>query len=385
MRSEEALVQPELLEWARKTMGMTVDAAAARLNVEPTLLRAWETGHRRPTIVQLRNIADLYKRPPALFYLSAPPEEPEPLQDFRSHREASSGRSPELIYAIRSAQERREIALELLDESPSPIEIQASMLEDPADVAARVRSFLSVSVEEQFSWGLPKALSCWKKAVEAKDIFVFETRKVSPTEARGFSISADVFPAVVLNGKDTPTGRLFTLMHELAHLVLRAGGLCDTIGEEERQTAITIEQFCNRVAGAVLMPKSAVERQPEARGKSVRSSWSDHEIRRLAAKFGVSREAMVLRLVELSLASWSFYYAKRKEYELQYQAAQSDDEDKPGAPIPQSVLARKYNGSLYTRVILSSYHRGSITLSEAAGHLHIRPKHFDALEAEVFR
>jgi Zn-dependent peptidase ImmA (M78 family) len=131
------------------------------------------------------------------------------------------------------------------------------------------------------------------------------------------------------------------------------------------------------------MPSANVRLQPETRGKSPRSSWSDQEIKRIAARFGVSREAMLLRLVELSLTSLSFYRAKRKEYAIQYQIPPDDDE-KTGAP-PQHILAKKYNGTLYTRIVLSSLHRGGITLIEASGHLNLRPKHIEALEFEVFR
>lgn len=386
MKSEEALIQPVLLEWARKSMGMSVDAAASRLSVDAKRLRSWELGNSRPTILQLRHIADVYKRPPGLFFLDAPPEEPETIQDYRSSQEASLGQSPELIYAIRSVRERRDVALDLLgdvDAIPKPLPVTASTSEHVTVVAERIRQFLNISAEDQFEWGATKALAGWKSAIEHRDILVFETRKVAPTEARGFSIGDEPLPAIVLNGKDTPTGRTFTLLHELAHILLRAGGLCDTIAGEETIGGNSVERYCNEVAASVLMPSADVRCQPETRGKSPRSTWTEQEIKRISARFGVSREAMLLRLVELSLTSLAFYRAKRKEYAAQYQIP-PDENEKSGAP-PQHILAKKYNGTLYTRIVLSSFHRGGITLIEAAGHLNVRPKHIDALELEVFR
>jgi hypothetical protein len=108
--------------------------------------------------------------------------------------------------------------LELLgeiDAVPKPLPVQASTGEDVEVVAERIRQFLDVSAEDQIEWGAQRALAGWKGAIERRDILVFETRKVLPTEARGFSIGDEPLPAIVLNGKDAPTGRTFTLLHEL--------------------------------------------------------------------------------------------------------------------------------------------------------------------------
>lgn len=278
-----------------------------------------KSGRCSAASIQLRNIADVYKRPPALFYLSSPPSEPETIQDFRSYAaESRSGMSSELVYAIRNARERRDAAMELMGEAgsaPTSSLLKVSSKDDPEHIGKQLRLFLGVSLEDQLSWGIQRGLSGWKTAVENRDILVFETRKVLPTEARGFSISEDTFPVIVLNGKDTPTGRTFTLLHEMAHLSLRTGGICDTSGDDERSATDNAEQFCNRIAAATLMPRAGVEQQAEVRSKAQRpSTWADLELKRLANRFGVSREAMLLRLVDIGRATISFYRAKKSAF-----------------------------------------------------------------------
>src|SRR4051794_33466012 len=90
-RTVEALIEPALLVWARRSSGVDIDTAAKRAGVEPARLESWEAGHTRPTIAQLRKLANLYKRPLAIFYLSEPPTDYLPLRDYRRLPDAEVG------------------------------------------------------------------------------------------------------------------------------------------------------------------------------------------------------------------------------------------------------------------------------------------------------
>jgi transcriptional regulator with XRE-family HTH domain len=57
----EALVKPELLRWGRETAGLTIEAAAKKITVTPERLLSWENGDARPSIPQLRKMADVYR------------------------------------------------------------------------------------------------------------------------------------------------------------------------------------------------------------------------------------------------------------------------------------------------------------------------------------
>ena len=65
-------------------------------------------------------------------------------------------------------------------------------------------------------------------------------------EMRGLCIFHDKIPIIILNGKDTPNGRIFSLFHELTHLLLAESAIC---GDD-------VEIFCNSVAGEFLVPES---------------------------------------------------------------------------------------------------------------------------------
>src|ERR1700722_2151491 len=82
-RSTEALVEPDILRWARVTAGLSVDEAARSLHTRPENVQAWEEGEERPSMAQLRRMATSYRRLLSDFYLpKAPDEDPLP-HDFR--------------------------------------------------------------------------------------------------------------------------------------------------------------------------------------------------------------------------------------------------------------------------------------------------------------
>ena len=57
---------------------------------------------------------------------------------------------------------------------------------------------------------------------------------------------------------DANAGRVFTLLHEFTHLLLRQGGVCDLVQTAENTPDSRLEAFCNAVAGAALVPVRAL-------------------------------------------------------------------------------------------------------------------------------
>ena len=79
----EALINPQILVWARESAGFYIEEAAKKIPVETDKLRSCETGIDRLTISQLRKLCNVYKRPLAFFYLPNPPQQETIPKDFR--------------------------------------------------------------------------------------------------------------------------------------------------------------------------------------------------------------------------------------------------------------------------------------------------------------
>lgn len=72
-RGTEALVEPDILKWARSSAGLSVDEAAHSLQTKPEKVDAWESGAESPSMPQLRKMAATYRRLLSDFYLPEPP------------------------------------------------------------------------------------------------------------------------------------------------------------------------------------------------------------------------------------------------------------------------------------------------------------------------
>jgi transcriptional regulator with XRE-family HTH domain len=82
MTRTEADITPEVLAWARVSLGLKQEDAAKRLKVPKDRIDGWERGVGRPSIPQAEKLAALYKRPLAVFYMPVPPNDAR--EDVRS-------------------------------------------------------------------------------------------------------------------------------------------------------------------------------------------------------------------------------------------------------------------------------------------------------------
>lgn len=283
-----ALVTPSVLVWARQEAGLDLDLAAHKLSVKPERLAQWEAGEELPTIRQLLELGRVYRRNPAVFYLPTPPAEAPPVHDFR--RVAGADARPlsnELRYEIRLAFTRRDILLDLMGTNFPPARLlRVPDLEAyPERAAGAIRDHLGITIADQRGWRNPDvALRKWREALELSGVLVFQTTRIDVGEMRGFSIWHERLPVVLINGADAPSGRCFSALHELCHLILRDGGLC-LPGEEAG--ADHHEVTCNRIAGATLVPAAALVADQVVAANTGTQTWTDEQLRTLARTYSV--------------------------------------------------------------------------------------------------
>ena len=223
----KALITPAVLTWARETAGLVLQDAADRLKIDHEVLAAWELSddEAAPSIPQLRKLAALYRRPLALFYLPKPPQRFQVVRDLRRlPRRGQRSYSSNLLFEMRSAWQRREIMLDLLqdlDEKARAFRAKASLNEDPEVVGTRLRDHLDVTSKDQAVWRDREgrdAFNGWRARMEGLDVLVFQATDIDTEEACGFAISREELPVVVVNRKDAVTRRTFSLLHEFAAL-----------------------------------------------------------------------------------------------------------------------------------------------------------------------
>ena len=373
-----------MLSWARTSAGLSEADVAHRLKIDESRLAAWESGADAPTVKQLQRLAAIYKRPVSVLYLSEPPHDFMALRDFR--RLPGSGIhqfSPDVLYQMRRAQERREAAIDLfkeLGDEPPRFTVEASMEEEPESIGLRIRELLNVTPDLRAAWsGAYDAFNFWRAAVERNGVLVFQASDIALDEMRGFSISEQPLPTIVTNMKDTPNGRTFTLIHELSHLMLRRGGVCDLDEHDRAPEDRAIEVFCNAVAGAALVPQDQFLAEPIVLSHTRQQPWLDEDLVALSQHYRVSREVVLRRLLQLSRISLSFYREKRQQFIDEYAGRPRSE---GFAPPHTKALATV--GRTFARLVLQNYHQEKLSLNAVSDYLGVRLKHLPKIEASVW-
>jgi Zn-dependent peptidase ImmA (M78 family) len=389
----KAQVKPALLVWGRETAGYGPEEAAKKLNVTIERLLAWERGENPPTIAQLRNMARIYRRPLSVFYLQEVPTTFMAMHDFRRLPGGGPRRySPGLTLEVRAAQQRRELALELLEdlgEEPLPFTFTATLEDDPEATGERIREVLDVTYNVQRQWRDPRiAFNNWRMRIEALDALVFQMTRVEADEVSGLALAEELLPVIAVNRKTSFTRRTFSLLHEFTHLMLRLSGVSDLDVDAERPPEDQrVEVFCNRVAAAALMPQGQVLSEPRIQAhRRDRDVWNDDDISDLATIYSVSREALLRRLLTFGLTTQQFYRTKRAQYNEEFLAQQRRQRERQKGQDfrrnpPRDAISTI--GKPFVRLVLDNYYQDRITLRDVSSYLGVRVKHFPRIEQAI--
>lgn len=390
-----ANIKPQILIWARESSGFTQEEVSTSIKQSLEVVIAWENGSAAPSIPQLRDLANLYKRPLSVFYLQEVPTGFMVISDFRrASPDAPRHFSPELTQEIRIANQRRMLAIEMLaDIGAEPLQelgFKISMQQSPEDAGLKMREYFGISLTEQpyrSDTTGRSGLRLWREQIESAGVLVFQTIRIASEEASGFALAYAEMPVIVINRKDAPVRRLFSLLHELAHLGLRRSGVSELDVDSQRPPEDKyLEVFCNQVAASALMPEAIFRSDATITEHGNAEVWDDAEIGSIAGKFGVSKETAVRRLLTLGITSNKFYLTKRDQYRAEYKAIKELDaysrvKKEMKRNMPQEALSNY--GKRFLQIVFQNYYQDRLTLSEVSGYLGLRTAHVAALEHKL--
>ncbi len=354
------------------------------LKKDPELIQSWEEGTAAPTYVQLETLAyRVYKRPLALFFFPEAPDEPDPERSFRTLPEAEIEElAADTRYQIRQARAKQLALLELAGgKNPAPRQLirdLAASAPSRAATAERVRQYLGIDLGAQKAWkNTVQALKAWRASVEASGVFVFKDSFKQKTVS-GFSLYHEEVPLVVINNSTAFSRQIFTLFHELAHLLVRTGGVTKEdegyihlLGGEARR----IEVFCNRFAGEFLVPEADLRLAIRRFGRD------DEAVAQIAGLYKVSREMVLRRMFDMGLVRQQEYRRKAAQWTAEYQASAAQRE---GGGNYYATHA-SYLSEKYAQLAFGNYYRGAISLEQLASYLNVSAKSIPGLEQFVLQ
>jgi Zn-dependent peptidase ImmA (M78 family) len=307
-------VQPGVLTWARARSGVPDDDWGRRF----PKFEAWLAGETAPTLKQLEDFARKTHTPVGFLFLEEPPVETVPIPDFRTIGDRPVGADEvvsadllDVIYACERRQEWYRDNQILEGEPPLAFVGVASTSDAVDDVAVQMRGVLDWTAQNRATCrGSDGALTWLREHAEAAGVLVMISgivgsnthRTLDPQEFRGFALADQYAALVFVNGADSKSAQVFTLVHELAHLWLGETALSDLDPRSVR--ANDIERWCNQVAAEVLVP------MVEFRGRLDSNAQLRAQLRPLAEQFRVSPQVILGRLREAGALTWEQYLAE---------------------------------------------------------------------------
>ncbi|MCF6354105.1 MAG: ImmA/IrrE family metallo-endopeptidase [Candidatus Polarisedimenticolaceae bacterium] len=370
---EKIALNPSRLQWCMESSEIELADLSASVSIAMATLEQAMASQAVLSVNQLEKLANFFKRS-LLFFL-----EPSEVQEqkiyspqFRTINNQKPIHSPKLRALIERIEKQRQIYLGLLDD-----------LDEPAkrdwlpDFVLNTDNIKQASEQVRQWLGLPDTVDFddLRQAVEGKGIMVFVSNgyngqwQIDKNEpVRGFSLFYDVLPIIAIKKQISKGAQAFTLMHELAHLLLHKESAIDD--DEDFYNYQGKEKDANEFAGNLLMPDAFLSQIDVDKLLNLNVIEYDQNLADFKSSWCVSVEAILVRLLKSGQITEQHYqgYKQLKNRQREIERTKKSD----AKPIPRSYRHREpvnMFGRPFVYAVFDSLHDQKITLAKASTYL----------------
>jgi Zn-dependent peptidase ImmA (M78 family) len=264
-----------------------------------------------PTMKQAEEIAEILHIPFLSLYLK-----PEQISDdFLENGTRYSKRTLSItadddsliniaINDLRMARNLYKILAEETDTKVPPFNIFFNSSLSVKEFAKAIKTAFEIGETDNFKFPSPRQFYLYlRKKIEQKSIFVNGFFKVDVNILRGIALYDPNLPIIGINAKDSSRAKLFTLIHELTHILQKNSAVCNDFFNSN----LNEEVFCNAVAGEFLVPSESLLTNLEP----IKKLELEPKIKLLSKKFNVSQEVIARRLLNLKIIGSTCFHFYR--------------------------------------------------------------------------
>ena len=239
------------------------------------------------------------------------------------------------------------------------------------ELAQQARVYLNINIDMQAGWKTAaEALENWRDCIEESGIFVFK-EAFQDDSVDAFCLVHDEFPVIYLNNSRTPVRQIFSLFHELGHLLLGENDITHGISRKGGK----VEMFCDQFAADFLVPSDDLKIRLNF------SVYNDDAIKELAHYYKVSRPVILLKLVDRGILTQENYWQKIDQWAEDYKRYIGK---KAGGTTPSGGsyynTRATYLGYRFMDLAFGKYRQGHCSIEQLAEHLNVKVKHLPQLE-----
>lgn len=366
-------VEPSVVRRIHEMSGWKAGEVAKKIGVPARAVSEIEAGRKRPTMAQLRKMADAFDYPVLALMLDKPPRQKPLPKDLREGSGRSGVFDKKTILAVRETRSLQSIGSEMSKNLGRPVDPKikkASLSDDPAAAAAKYRGVLGLDERTQKSGDAYALFRYLRAKIEERNILVFKFA-MPMDDARGFALSDRMPAVVVVNSSDSAEGRLFTLIHEFGHILL--GDTSIDLPEAGRAQHRR-EWWCNDFASSFLLPTPVAEELFSAQ----ENPTGTKTLELLSKTYKVSKATLLFRMLDLGFIS-------RPECQrvlARPRRAQNAESTRRGhQPWEQKVVSEM--GKPILSLVGDNLDAGFITYADALGYLSLKSKTFDKVMLKI--
>lgn len=375
-------VNGKIIQWAREYYNMSSEEAAQKIGVDLEKYKDWEAGTDYPTYAKLKKISDVFHKPSALFFFPIPPKIASPKGDLRTLPDAVVNRlSRNVILQLEKAKVYQLSLIELYGERDS-IFMHRDEFPDSVDALCEFfRKKLEFPVAAQKARKSTKVVfEIYREKFYDIGIYVFKD-SFRDNAISGLCVKDNRFPVIVINNSMSFARQIFTLFHELYHLISDTSGaeiIRDDFYSMLAENQSTIEHNCDSFANNFLVPLDDFRQELE------KAPVDEKRIEDLAQLYSVSREAIMYKLLTLGKITSSDYSQLKETFYGEAIRSQGKKEGKKGGGNYYSTKL-SYLGNQYTGEVFRQYFSGKISGVKAGEMLQSKVDHLPRLESVFFR
>jgi len=376
---EKFEIDSKFIEWSITSSGWDKNLLREKMKVSEKVFISWFKGIAKITLNQLRDLAKRTKRPIASFFLAKIPEEKPMPKDYRLYPEQIGKFDKKTVFAVRKARRLQDIVKNLMsnlyEERERKIrEIKIS--ESPIIIAEEIRNLFNLTEEKQKKFkNSYEFMKFLREKLEENNIFTFQI-SMPEEDARGFALS-DEFPSIAtINSKDSIEARIFTLMHEVGHLLLNNTG----ISIPDFNSKNSVEKWCNEFSSNFLLPKEIAKRIFSERNEILIESST---LKELSRKYKLSKNMLLYNMAKLKFITFKDYNNVLDRYKRIEDVIKQSEEKKTGGGIPAERKCLSELGNKFISLVAENTSRKNITYSDALSYLSIKSKSFNKLMKKI--